>query len=106
MIKFLEENGVNEPQTGHTSRQLTMKGLTGANLADIMSNIYDLEGNNFEWTAEIQPADEYYPSKRVMRGGGANGDKNSVFTASMRFGDDANAYWADASSRNTLYLGM
>lgn len=40
-----------ESQLAHT-RVLNTQILSGENSADIMKNIYDLEGNNSEWTAE------------------------------------------------------
>ena len=64
MINFLEGNTDNKPQIGHTDRQLAAQGLTGANENDIMNNIYDLEGNNYEWTAQA-----YSTYGRVYRGG-------------------------------------
>ncbi len=64
IIKFLSENSINEPQIGHTARQLNAQKLTGETTTNIMSNIYDLEGNNREWTAQA-----YDTNGRVDRGG-------------------------------------
>ncbi len=52
IIKFLSENSMNEPQIGHEIRQKNTQELTGETTTDIMSNIYDMEGNNVEWTAQ------------------------------------------------------
>ena len=67
IIKFLSENSKNEPQIGHITRQLNIQKLTGETTTDIMSNIYDLEGNNREWT--VQAGNTY---GRLSRGGGFN----------------------------------
>ena len=49
VIKFIGE----EAQIGHSDRSLTTDhALSGQNDLDKMKNIYDLEGNYYEWTAE------------------------------------------------------
>ena len=49
VIKFIGE----EAQIGHRDRNLTTDhALSGQNELDKMKNIYDLEGNHGEWTAE------------------------------------------------------
>ena len=50
VIKFLKENG-EDPEIGHTYIA-TISALSGQNEQDCMNNIYDLEGNYGEWTAE------------------------------------------------------
>ena len=53
VMKYLEENPTNEPYKGHTSRVSLTGYVTSGNApADEMSNIFDLEGNYMEWTAE------------------------------------------------------
>lgn len=53
MIKYLEEDPDNEPYNGHTDRGITGdEKESGLTPLDKMSNIYDLEGNYLEWTAE------------------------------------------------------
>ena len=101
IIKFLSENSINEPQIGHTARQLNAQKLTGETTTDIMSNIFDLEGNNREWTAQAN--NTYY---RVLRGGNFNNvARYSDFSpASSRGGlypTNANCNFA---SRSVLYV--
>ena len=49
VIKFIGEPA----QIGHNDRNLTKThALSGQNERDCMNNIYDLEGNHYEWTAE------------------------------------------------------
>ncbi len=52
VIKFLKERE-EDSENGHTNRKLTKNhALSGQNELDCMLNIYDLEGNCKEWTAE------------------------------------------------------
>ena len=102
IIKFLSENSINEPQIGHTARQLNAQKLTGETTTDIMSNIFDLEGNNREWTAQASSTDY-----RVYRGGFFNFVANSsgFLPASNR----DNGYYPTYSncnyaSRSVLYV--
>ena len=70
-----------------------------------MRNIYDLEGNHSEWTAEANSA-----NSRVFRGNnyGAVLLYNNFYPASFRQGDDSYGYptyaYGNDSSRPTLYL--
>ena len=51
VIKFIGK----EAQIGHSDRNLTTDhALSGQNDLDKMKNIYDLEGNHYEWTAEAR----------------------------------------------------
>ena len=62
VIKFIGE----EAEVGHSDRNLGDEpALSGNNPDDEMKNIYDLEGNYGEWTAE-----EDINYKRTVRGGG------------------------------------
>ena len=100
VIKFLKENG-EETEIGHTYIA-DSRALSGQNEQDCMKNIYDLEGNHGEWTAEA-----YSTNNRASRGScfglAHNGD---FYPASLRiynvFGptDSSDLY----SSRTTLYL--
>ena len=98
VIKFLKENG-EDPENGHTYIA-TSRTLSGQNEQDCMKNIYDLEGNYWEWTAEA-----YSTNARANRGNryfdAING---SFFPASDRSctlpTDNTNNF----SSRTTLYL--
>ena len=105
-IKFIKQNmGTNDldPKIGHTNlgrRTDNQKDVSGAVALDIMKNIYDLEGNCFEWTAQA-----YNTNIRVIRGCNYIVVSNSVFyPASYRLSyapsntDDGN------SSRSGLYL--
>ena len=71
VIKFLKENG-EAPENGHSDRNLTIDhALSGQNEQDCMRNIYDLEGNHAEWTAEASSTDfradrgSYYTMRTV-----------------------------------------
>ena len=102
VIKFLKENG-EDPENGHNNRDLTTThASSGQNKLDCMKNIYDLEGNHMEWTAE---AESNY--LRVYRGCYCHNASNGYF-------DPASVRWRHAptdenyityySSRATLYL--
>ena len=101
IIKFLSENSINEPQIGHTARQLNAQKLTGETTTDIMSNIYDLEGNNIEWTAQ---ADFTYD--RVYRCGYFYSVvSNSRFLpASFRYNSNPTNTNCGFASRSVLYV--
>ena len=105
VIKFLKEKG-EDPETGHNNIGLTTNhALSGKNEQDCMRNIYDLEGNHHELTAEA-----LYSSSRVIRGSVYDvydGVNNGYFhPASFRFSSltppigGLDSY----SSRSTLYL--
>ena len=102
IIKFLSENSINEPQIGHTARQLNAQKLTGETTTDIMSNIYDLEGNNLEWTVQATST-----SGRVSRGGLFNNvaSYNNMFLpASNRRGNLPTYTECIFASRSVLYV--
>ncbi len=97
VIKFIGEPA----QVGHSDRNLTTDhALSGQNEQDCMNNIYDLEGNHYEWTAEA-----YSTNLRAFRGGyhslAAGGD---FYPASFRDSNDPPASYIIISSRTTLYL--
>ena len=101
VIKFLKENG-EDPENGHSDRNLTIDhALSGQNELDKMKNIYDLEGNHYEWIAEARSTND-----RALRGSYFNDPLNgSFYPASSRGGDiptGSNRYYL--SSRSTLYL--
>ena len=100
VIKFLKENG-EDPETAHTDRNLTKsRALSGQNELDCMKNIYDLEGNHREWTAEA-----YSAGNRVSRGASFyNSDNGFVYPASYRFYGSTDSTDLNSSSRATLYL--
>ena len=105
VIKFLKE-GEEDPENGHSNRNLTKNhALSGQNELDCMRNIYDLECNHSEWTAEANSA-----NSRVFRGNnyGAVLLYNNFYPASFRQGDDSYGYptyaYGNDSSRPTLYL--
>ena len=100
VIKFLKENG-EDPENGHSDRNLiTDYALSGQNEQDCMKNIYDLEGNYEEWTAEA-----YSTDLRAYRGS-YYGDVlgGNFYPASDRGGDDPTDSGSYNSSRSTLYL--
>ena len=100
VIKFLKENG-EEPEIGHTYIA-DSRVLSGQNEQDCMKNIYDLEGNHEEWTAEA-----YSTNDRALRGSSFNDVArfDHFYPASQRddnyYPNTSNNYF---SSRTTLYL--
>ena len=97
VIKFIGE----EAQVGHGDRNLTKThALSGQNELDCMKNIYDLEGNFYEDTAEAN-----ITNYRAVRGSFCN---NAYFgtrcPASKRISGFPISANANASSRSTLYL--
>ena len=96
VMKFLLPE---EVQTGHSDRDLTTRAaLSGENELDKMKNIYDLEGNFWEYTLE---ADITYDN-RIIRGGSYEGKR----TASSRIRRDISpsSCYEEYSSRTTFYL--
>ena len=99
VIKFIGE----EAQIGHSDRNLTTdQALSGQNDLDKMKNIYDLESNHYEWTAEANSA-----SYRVLRGSSYDNTSDNIFdpasggrnvSSAPNYGDNT------ISSRTTLYL--
>ena len=90
-----------EAQRGHSDRNLTTSpALSGQNELDKMKNIYDLEGNQYEWTAEANST-----NRRANRGTNHSDPYNGYFySACGRGRNDPTAVYSDFSSRATLYL--
>ena len=98
VIKFLKENG-EDPENGHTYIA-TSRALSGQNEQDCMRNIYDLEGNHYEWTAEA-----YSTSYRAHRGSiYFNAGLGDFYPASNRNFYNPTDSANNISSRTTLYL--
>ena len=97
VIKFIGEPA----QVGHSDRNLTIThALSGKNELDCMNNIYDLEGNHYEWTAEASSTDD-----RATRGSSYSSANNGNFyPASYRRLSYPTSSYDYASSRSTLYL--
>ena len=97
VIKFIGE----EAQTGHTDRNLTTEFiLSGQNLLDKMKNIYDLEGNHYEWTVEASNFDH-----RSDRGGGRGYLNSNIYRASSHRGSYyPNQIATVYTSRSIFYL--
>jgi len=101
VIKFIGE----EAKTGHNDRGLTTKEEpSGLNDKDKMKNIYDLEGNLFEWTAEAKLAGSTV--NRALRPSGYGSAKARLFNT----GCDRYQYPPTAQnqgwfgSRSALYI--
>ena len=99
VIKFLKENE-QYPEIGHTYIAIS-RTLSGKNEQDCMNNIYDLEGNHNEWTAEARSTD-----LRAYRGSDFNYASLGLFFPASNRGNNnptfsGNVYY---SSRTTLYL--
>ena len=98
VINFIGE----QAQVGHSDRNLTIThALSGQNEQDCMNNIYDLEGNQREWTAEA-----YSTSNRAIRGGTHTGASVSTFIPASYRVDDPSTRSGGYSSRSTLYIGL
>ena len=98
VIKFLKEGG-EEPEIGHTYIA-TKRALSGQNELDEMKNIYDFEGNHYEWTTEADST-----NYRACRGSNYYNTYGGRFYPVSYRGDfypTDRAY--DNSSRSTLYL--
>ena len=94
VIKFIG----NPAQIGHTYISDT-RALSGQNEQDCMRNIYDLEGNHYEWTAEA-----YSTYSRAFRGSFYGASNGVFYPASNRNGNDPTLSSNNTSSRSTLYL--
>ena len=97
VIKFIGE----EAQIGHNNRNLTTDhALAGQNELDCMKNIYDLEGNHIEWTAEADST-----GFRALRGSVYDYAYNGYFYPashrSRHYPTNTSLYY---SARSTLYL--
>ena len=93
-------NGVNDfivTSYTETARHTGNPATSGQNLNDLVQNIYDLEGNFYEWTAEAYGT---YP--RVVRGGGydTNGRAAGVLTSTP------NSPVSTSSSRPGLFINL
>ena len=98
VIKFLKENE-EAPEIGHTYIAGS-RALSGQNELDKMKNIYDLEGNHYEWTAEANSTDG-----RAVRGSYYSSAYYGDFSpASDHFGSYPTGSDSYYSSRTTLYL--
>ena len=97
VIKFIGEPA----QVGHSDRNLTEgHALSGQNEQDCMNNIYNLEGNHYEWTAEAVST-----NSRANRGRYYNNASNGNFyPASGRYYGNPSFSGNSSSSRSTLYL--
>ena len=102
VIKFIGS----EAQTGHTDRNLPGTNgsedyrASGATPLDKMKNIYDLEGNYWEWTAQA-----YNTNARVLRGGDYGPVSGGHFLpASSRGNGNSNGTYGYYSSRQSLYV--
>ena len=97
VIRFIGE----EAQIGHTDRNLTTDhALSGQNELDKMKNIYDLEGNYREWTAEAGST-----VGRTFRGSSCSTMVNgNLYPASYRYNTGSTNVHRYCSSRSTFYL--
>ena len=95
VIKFIGT----EAQIGHVYIA-TNRALSGQNKSDKMKNIYDLEGNFFEWTTE-----SYSNDKRARLGSNSSYAAVGNFVpASYREDLNPTIFDSFGSSRSTLYL--
>ena len=105
VIKFIKQNKEStelDPETGHSNIGLkTKRSVSGAiGVSDIMKNIYDLEGNCAESTAEVNTEDT-----RTARGNQYDSVKfNSFFPASIRGYEIPYYTNGDCTTRAGLYM--
>ena len=99
VIKFIGS----QAETGHTDRQLNSYIYPSAYAPlDKMKNIYDLEANLVEWTAET-----YSPYSRGKRGGEYNNVAiGNFFPASLNFAGYPIFAFIFYTSRATLYVTL
>ena len=71
---------------------------TGNNLHDLVCNIYDLEGNYFEWTIETGDT-----AARIQRGGFYNGTWSASYRRRQEPGVNSEDF---VSSRKTIYISV
>ena len=90
------ENASYVTQTGHANHNYSETQKTGVESRDVINNIYDLEGNMFEWTLEA-----YSTSRRVHCGGDY---LDSVAPASHNVNVYPYKILAFSGSRLTLYI--
>ena len=83
--------------TPSSSRQLSSRQVSGYNVVDKICNIYDLEGNCYEWTLET-----YDTSGRILRG--SNSYNAGIYSLSFRYAFPSNGAYDSTSSRATLYI--
>ena len=98
VVKFIGE----EAQIGHNDRNLTINlDLSGQNELDKMKNIYDFEGNRYEWTAEVLST-----GYRAIRGSNCSYARQVFFmpTSNRELYGDTTVASEFFSSRSTLYL--
>ncbi len=88
------ETGAHVTQTGYGNHTGSVKN-TGETTTDVINNIYDLEGNLWEWTLEA-----YFTNGRVRRGG------SYLYIPAPANHDDLYPYDTSAGngSRLTLYI--
>ena len=90
-----------EAQTDHSDRQPTSPQKSGQT-TDVMKNIYDLEGNYWEWTAEATFT--YY---RPYRGGiYSNASSSLWYPASYRSSYNPTSTYGCVSSRPAIYVNL
>ena len=87
----------------HTNRNLTASPeIAGKNPLDKMKNIYDLEGNYSEWTAEARNTD-----RRLSRGGNYyNVSVGNFLPASNMSSSYPFVTSSDCTSRSGLYVKL
>ena len=96
VIKFIGEEG----EKGHTTTSTNQLKTGFAEDQDILKNIYDLEGNNFEWTVQAQAT-----KGRTFRGNNYyNTGIKEFYPSSRYFGELSNRAWYTCTTRSTLYL--
>ena len=98
MINFIGS----EAQTAHIDKQTTTQQKTGyEGDNDILKNIYDLEGNNVEWTAQANDAYD-----RVGRGGfyGIASSGNFIAASCRNLSDPNCTNGIYYTARISLYL--
>ena len=102
LIKFIKQNSDSDPETGHQDRNIRKTySNSGSVPLDVFENIYDLEGNYKEFTAEA-----YKTNTRTSRGSDyfSFEEDNRYYPASRRGGWYPGSFYAQYGTRASLYL--
>ena len=92
MMNWMQKNGENVTSSNSSKTNITR--VTGSNSEDVLRNIYDLYGCNYDWTLEADSTDS-----RVGRGGYSN-----VKSPSDRFSSNPGTPPLPFSARLALYV--
>jgi hypothetical protein len=96
MLNWMQEGDEGQKVSATTNGNHGVKTTTGGTATDHINNVYDLEGNLFEWTLEVNGSDN-----RAIRGCTYYGQP---VPASYRYGGFSNNTYDNYGSRLSLYI--